>query len=57
MNTTPIYTLGALLRDRAARRPDEPALVFPDSRTSYADLNGRARRWAALTPRPASMSW
>ena len=47
MNTTPIYTLGALLRDRAARRPDEPALVFPDSRTSYADLNGRARRWAA----------
>jgi acyl-CoA synthetase (AMP-forming)/AMP-acid ligase II len=34
MNTTPIYTLGALLRDRAARRPDEPALVFPDSPAS-----------------------
>ena len=47
MTTAPIYTLGALLRDGAARRPDEPALVFPDSRASYADLNSSARRWAA----------
>lgn len=47
MSTTPIYTLGKLLRERAARRPDEPALVFPDSRASYADLNSSARRWAA----------
>jgi fatty-acyl-CoA synthase len=52
MTTAPIYTLGALLRDGAARRPDEPALVFPDSRASYADLNSSARRWAAaLTAR------
>jgi fatty-acyl-CoA synthase len=47
MTTTPIYTLGALLRDGAARRPYELALVFPDSRASYADLNISARRWAA----------
>lgn len=44
---TDIYTLGALLRDGAARRPQDMALIFPDSRTSYADLNARARRWAA----------
>ena len=47
MNMTPIHTLGGLLRDRAALIPSETALVFPDSRASYADLNGRARRWAA----------
>ncbi len=47
MTTAPILTLGALLRDGAARRPGETALVFPDSRTSYADLNSSARRWAA----------
>nr|WP_310523549.1 class I adenylate-forming enzyme family protein [Polymorphobacter sp.] len=44
---TPIHTLGGLLRDRAARHPHEPALVFPDSRASYAELNNAARRWAA----------
>lgn len=44
---TDIYTLGALLRDGAARRPQDMALIFPDSRTSYAELNNRARRWAA----------
>jgi fatty-acyl-CoA synthase len=47
MSMTPIHTLGGLLRDRAALIPSETALVFPDSRASYADLNGRARRWAA----------
>ncbi len=47
MSMTPIHTLGGLLRDRAARHPHEPALVFPDSRASYAELNNAARRWAA----------
>ncbi|MDH4398702.1 AMP-binding protein, partial [Sphingorhabdus sp.] len=44
---TGIYTLGALLRSGASLRPQEMALIFPDRRTSYADLNDRARLWAA----------
>lgn len=44
---TAIYTLGALLRNGAAVRPQEDALIFPDKRTSYAALNDRARLWAA----------
>ena len=44
---TGIYTLGALLRNGASLRPQEMALIFPDKRTSYADLNDRARLWAA----------
>ena len=40
---TGIYTLGALLRNGASLRPQEMALIFPDKRTSYADLNDRAR--------------
>ncbi|MEY3905827.1 MAG: hypothetical protein RIR59_650 [Pseudomonadota bacterium] len=44
---TAIYTLGALLRNGAAVRPQEDALIFPDKRTSYAALNDRARHWAA----------
>jgi len=42
----PIFTLGALLRDRAATRPDQDALVFPERRSSYAAMNEAARRWA-----------
>lgn len=47
MSMDPIYTLGALLRQGAARWPQEMALIFPNSRSSYADLNARARLWAA----------
>jgi fatty-acyl-CoA synthase len=46
MSAQPIFTLGALLRARAADHADVPALIFPDSRYSYADLNASARRWA-----------
>ncbi len=42
-----IYTLGGLLRERAAQYPLESALVFPGNRASYAGLNSGARRWAA----------
>jgi fatty-acyl-CoA synthase len=46
MNGSPIFTLGALLRDRAARWPDQEALVFPDNRTTLSGMNAAARRWA-----------
>lgn len=44
---TQIYTLGELLRNGASLHPLEMSLIFPDRRTSYADLNDRARLWAA----------
>lgn len=39
-------TLGAMLRDSAAKFGDADALVFPDSRLSHAALNAKARDWA-----------
>ncbi|HET8612198.1 MAG TPA: AMP-binding protein [Sphingomonas sp.] len=44
--SAPIYTYGALLRERAADRGSADALVFPDTRLSYAELYASARRWA-----------
>lgn len=41
-----ILTLGGLLTAAAQDRPNADALVFPDSRQSYADLYRNARRWA-----------
>jgi acyl-CoA synthetase (AMP-forming)/AMP-acid ligase II len=41
-----IYTLGALLRDRAARWPAQDALIFPDQRKTLADMDHAARNWA-----------
>ncbi len=41
-----ILTLSELLIAAALDRPDADALVFPDSRQSYAELLGKARRWA-----------
>ena len=41
-----IETLGALLRDRAGRWPDQEALVFPDRRESLAEMELAARHWA-----------
>jgi fatty-acyl-CoA synthase len=46
MSASPIFTLGALLRSRAAENAAVPALIFPDSRYSYAELNASARAWA-----------
>jgi acyl-CoA synthetase (AMP-forming)/AMP-acid ligase II len=45
--TGPILTMGAMIRASAARYADREALVFPDRRISYAELNAAARRWAA----------
>ena len=46
MSEAPIFTLGALLRARAADHAGVSALVFPDSRHSYGELNASARAWA-----------
>ena len=46
MTETAIYTLGALLRDRAERWPDQEALVFPERRETLAQMNQAARSWA-----------
>jgi len=46
VNDAPIYTLGAMLRARAAERGDADALVFPSERRSHAGLNAAARDWA-----------
>ena len=46
MTNSLIFTLGALLRDRAARWPDQEALVFPDKRTTLGQMNAAARGWA-----------
>lgn len=40
------YTLGAMLRASAARWPDKPALIFPDRKLSFRELNESARAWA-----------
>ncbi|MCW2984328.1 MAG: hypothetical protein JWR63_1898 [Conexibacter sp.] len=49
---TPAATFLGLLEDAAARRPDGPALVFPDTRRTYGDLveaaGWRARELRAL---------
>src|SRR3546814_1447026 len=42
----PIYTLGALLRSSAASHADSPALIFPDRKVSYCQLNESARACA-----------
>jgi acyl-CoA synthetase (AMP-forming)/AMP-acid ligase II len=41
-----IFTLGEMLRTAAEQRPDADALIFPDRRRSYAELNRAARAWA-----------
>lgn len=42
-----IYTIGAMIRASAERFGDAEAIVFPDRRLSYRDLDRAARRWAA----------
>lgn len=42
----PIYTMGAMIRASAQRQPDADALIFPDRRLRFAELNAAARNWA-----------
>ncbi|WP_240655061.1 class I adenylate-forming enzyme family protein [Croceicoccus ponticola] len=42
----PILTMGEMIRSSAARFGASDAIVFPDDRLSYADLNVAARDWA-----------
>jgi fatty-acyl-CoA synthase len=46
MSTTPVFTLGTLLRDRAATSGAQDALIFPESRKTFAQLNNDAIVWA-----------
>jgi fatty-acyl-CoA synthase len=46
MSTPPVFTLGTLLRDRAATSGAQDALVFPESRKTFAQLNSDAIVWA-----------
>ncbi|WP_340588843.1 class I adenylate-forming enzyme family protein [Erythrobacter alti] len=41
-----IYTIGKLLKDRAASTADGDALVFPGERLSYSQLYDKASGWA-----------
>ena len=41
-----VLTLSELLIEAANARPNDDALVFPDSRQSYSELLADARRWA-----------
>ncbi|WP_256435288.1 AMP-binding protein [Croceicoccus sp. YJ47] len=42
----PVVTMGAMLRASARQYADDDALIFPDERRSYAELETAARRWA-----------
>ncbi|MEO0030858.1 MAG: hypothetical protein RIS94_616 [Pseudomonadota bacterium] len=46
-NRQPIFTMGAMIRDSSRRFGDAEALVFPDERRSFVELDRAARRWAA----------
>ncbi|NIJ33266.1 AMP-binding protein [Sphingomonas oligoaromativorans] len=46
MTDAPIYTYGRMLRASAAARGEADALVFPDRRSSHAELHEAARAWA-----------
>ncbi|KHK93197.1 class I adenylate-forming enzyme family protein [Novosphingobium malaysiense] len=42
----PVLTMGEMIRSSAARFGDRDAIVFPDRRMSYTELNDSARDWA-----------
>jgi fatty-acyl-CoA synthase len=43
----PVLTMGGMIRASAQAFAEREAVVFPDRRISYADLDAAARRWAA----------
>lgn len=42
-----IYTIGAMIRQSAQAFGPAEAIVFPDRRLTYSDLDAAARRWAS----------
>jgi len=42
----PILTMGEMIRSSGRRFADRDAIVFPDRRLGYGDLNRKARDWA-----------
>jgi acyl-CoA synthetase (AMP-forming)/AMP-acid ligase II len=45
-NRDVIFTMGAMIRSSAQKFGDAEALVFPDRRIGYRELDREARRWA-----------
>lgn len=45
--TAPVLTMGGMIRASARSFAAREAVVFPDRRISYAELDAAARRWAA----------
>ena len=45
--TAPVLTMGGMIRASAQSFAAREAVVFPDRRISYAELDAAARRWAA----------
>ncbi|WP_298173761.1 AMP-binding protein [Novosphingobium sp.] len=45
--TAPVLTMGGMIRASAQAFAEREAVVFPDRRISYADLDAAARAWAA----------
>ncbi|MFB0872203.1 MULTISPECIES: class I adenylate-forming enzyme family protein [unclassified Sphingobium] len=46
MGDESVLTMGAMIRASAARRADREAIVFPDARLTYAQLDRKATDWA-----------
>lgn len=46
MGDEPVLTMGAMIRASAARHADREAIVFPDARLTYAQLDRKATDWA-----------
>lgn len=45
--TAPVLTMGGMIRASAQAFAEREAVVFPDRRISYADLDAAARAWAS----------
>lgn len=46
MGDEPVLTMGAMIRASANRHADREAIVFPDARLTYAQLDRKATDWA-----------
>lgn len=46
MGDEPVLTMGAMIRASADRHADREAIVFPDARLTYAQLDRKATDWA-----------
>lgn len=45
-DSVPVLTMGEMIRSSAERFGERDAIIFPDTRLSYDELNAQARAWA-----------